>query len=49
MPHHRRPLPSTVADHPVEGRNLGVEATTLGSLLDARGGPTVLVFLRHHG
>ena len=43
-----RPLPSTVLDHPVEGRGLGGHRT-LGQLLGAQHGPTLLVFLRHHG
>ncbi len=42
------PLPPTVADRPIIGRGLGRSAT-LGALLDDRPGPTVLVFLRHHG
>lgn len=33
---------------PVEGRNLD-GARTLGGVLDAQPGPTLLVFLRHFG
>ncbi|MEL6981467.1 MAG: hypothetical protein AAFO29_03480 [Actinomycetota bacterium] len=42
------PVPTEVLNHPIDGRGLGSHQT-LGALLDARSGPTLLVFLRHHG
>ena len=42
------PIPAAAFDHPIDGVGLG-PSRTLGGLLDQHHGPTLLVFLRHHG